>query len=132
MVIGLSSAPKGLIFLAQTGIYLKTIALDDLTETVTAYTNFCDDMTVPNKSISIFPNYKLWFSKSLKNITNLRNITFSQGDVTHSRELQKQVKRELKLAEVSYKDKVQTPLKSGNSCPAWEGVKSTMGMNSKK
>lgn len=36
------------------------------------------------------------------------------------------------MAKISCKDKVQTQLKSRNSHPAWEGVKSMMGMNSKK
>ncbi len=106
--------------------------LDDLTETVTGYINFCEDMIIPKKPINIFSNNKPWLTKSLKNIINLRNISFIQGDETRNRELQKQVKREIKAAKVSYKDKVQTLLKSGNSRPAWEGVKSIMGMNSKK
>lgn len=88
-------------------------------------------MIIPKKCIHIFPNNKPWLSISLKNIINLRNITFIKGDVTCSRELQKQVKRELKIAIVSYKEKVQS-LKSGNSWLAWEGVQSIIGMYSKK
>ena len=43
-------------------------------------------------------------SKSVKNIINLRNISFNKGDITRSRELQKEVKRELKLAKIRYKN----------------------------
>ncbi len=97
--------------------------LDELTETITAYINFCEDSFIPKKTIHIFPNKKPWVSKSLKNTINLRNISFIQGGISRSRELQKQVKRELKIAKVSYKDKVQSQLRSG---------KSIMGMNKKK
>lgn len=46
--------------------------------------------------------------------------------------LQKQLKKELKLAKCRYKDKFESMLGAGSSCPAWEGVKSIMGMQSKK
>lgn len=71
-------------------------------------------------------------SKSVKSLINQRNISFNKGDITRSKELQKQVKRELKLAKVTYKNKVQTLLTSGSSRPAWEDVKSIMGMQSTK
>ncbi len=90
------------------------------------------DLKIPRKQISIFPNNKPWVSKSLKNIINQRNIAFNQGNITRSRELQKQVRREIKLAKVSYKHKVQSLLSTGNSRPAREGVKFIMGMHSKK
>ncbi len=63
---------------------------------------------------------------------NLRNISFNRLDVIRSRELQKQVRQELKLAQIKYKNKVQTLLCSGNSWPAWEGVKSITGMQSRR
>lgn len=47
------------------------------------------------------------------------NINFIQGDVSRCTALQKQVKRELKIAKVSYKW-------------VWVGVKSIMGMNKEK
>ncbi|KAK0134020.1 hypothetical protein N1851_030427 [Merluccius polli] len=77
------------------------------TETVSAYINFCEDLVIPKKI----------------------NFYFS-GDETRCRELQKQVKK--KLAELNYKDRVETLLSTGNSRPAWEGVKSLMGTQSKK
>lgn len=46
--------------------------------------------------------------------------------------LQKQLKKELKLAKCRYKDKFESMLRAGSSRPAWEGVTSIMGMQSKK
>ncbi len=59
------------------------------------------------------------------------NISFNQGNVTRYRELQKQGKLEIKLADCKYKDKVENLLSAGSSRPTWEGVKSMMGMQSK-
>lgn len=70
-------------------------------------------------------------TKSVKTVINQRNICFSQGDTARYGKLQKQRKRELKLAKCRYKDKVESMLRAGSS-PAWEGVKSMMGMQTKK
>lgn len=61
---------------------------------------------------------------------NQRNISFNQGDITAYKDLQKQVKRECKLAKLKYKDKVESLLSGGTSSPAWDGVKSMMGLQS--
>ena len=52
--------------------------------------------------------------------------------MTQYRVFQKQAKKELKLAKLNYKDKVEKMLSTSNSHPAWEGVKAMMGMQSKK
>jgi len=71
-------------------------------------------------------------SKSVKHLINQRNISFMQGDAIAYNNLQKQVKRELKQAKLKYKDKVESHLSSGQSRPAWDGVKSMMGLQSNK
>ncbi|KAK0133131.1 putative protein MSS51, mitochondrial [Merluccius polli] len=97
--------------------------LNELTVTVSAYIKYCENLIIPMKAISIFPNNKPWVSKSVKNIINQRNISFQ--DVTLLR-------RELKLAKLNYKDKVESLLSSGTSRPAWDGLKCMMGLQSKK
>ena len=106
--------------------------LDELTETVSDYVKFCKELIIPKKCIHIFPNNKPWVSKSLINVINQRNICFNQGDETQYRVLQKQVKREITLAKRNYKDKIEGMLTAGNSRPAWEGVKSMMGLQTKR
>lgn len=93
--------------------------------------NFCEGLIIHKKSISISPNNKPWVSKSVKNATNKRNISFYSGDMDTYKELQKQVRKELKLAKWRYKDKVEYLFSTGSSCPAWEGVKSLLGMQPK-
>lgn len=52
---------------------------------------------IPRKLTHVLPTNKSWVTKSLKNTINQRNIAFNQGDITCSRELQKQVKMRLNL-----------------------------------
>lgn len=108
------------------------VDLDELTETVSAYVTFCEDLVIPKKEIHIYPNNKPWVTKSVKNTIIQRNICFKQGDVTQYKVLQNQVKKELKLARLNFKDKVEYMFSTGNSHTVWEGVKSMMGMHSKK
>jgi hypothetical protein len=40
--------------------------LDELTEVISDYVNFCVESVVPPKTCKIFPNNKPWVSKHLK------------------------------------------------------------------
>lgn len=42
----------------------------ELTETVSAYTSFCEDLIISKKLIAVYPNNKPWVSKSVKNTIN--------------------------------------------------------------
>lgn len=67
--------------------------LDELTETVSAYIMFCEDLVIPRKEIAIYQNNKPWVTKSVKNTIIQRNICFNLGDVTQYKVLKKQVKK---------------------------------------
>lgn len=107
--------------------------LDEFTETVFAYIDYCEQFVIPKKSISFFfPNDKPWVSISFKTMIIQRNVSVKQGDDSHCRALQKRVKKERKLAKLNYKDKVETLLSTGNSRPAWESAKSMIDIESNK
>ncbi len=42
--------------------------LDELTDTVTSYISFCEDMHVPTRTYLTFNNDKHWFSTKLKQL----------------------------------------------------------------
>lgn len=105
--------------------------IDELTD-VSSYVSIFETSNIPRKGIFLYPNNKLWVTKSVKTVINQRNICFTKGDTARYGKLQKQRKKELKLAKCSYKDKVESMLRAGSSPPAWEGVKSMMGMQTKK
>lgn len=94
--------------------------LDELTETVT-YMTFCEEKCIPHKLCTVFPNNKPWINKTVKSVLNQKDISYYQGDAT-------QRGQEAKL---KCKNKVGKELCKGNSCFAWEGIKSMMGMEMK-
>lgn len=106
--------------------------LDELTHTVVSYITFCEEMIIPRKTITLYPNNKPWVSKSLKNSLNRKKIAYYKGDITEQREAQKLVRNEIRLAKMQYKNKVQDELRSGDSRSAWKGIKSMVGIQDKK
>ena len=106
--------------------------LNELCDTVTSYIKFCEEMIIPKKIIKLYPNNKPWVSKSLKNSLNRKKLAFHQGDIDQQREAKKLVKKELKLAKIQYKNKVEEELKNGSSRSAWRGIKSMVGMQDTK
>ena len=110
------------------GLFEKSCeTVDEITEKVSDYVKFCEELCIHKKSISIFPNNKPWVSKSVKNAINKRNISFNTGDMDTYKELQKQVRKEIKLAKQQYKDRVENLFSTGSVRPAWEGEKSLLG-----
>ncbi|XP_039509538.1 uncharacterized protein LOC120464222 [Pimephales promelas] len=106
--------------------------LDELTFTVTSYIKFCEQMIIPTKTITLYPNNKQWVSRSLKHALNKKKIAFQQNDIYKKRETQRLVKNEIKLAKSQFKDKVEDQLKNGNAYCAWRGIKAMVGMSDKK
>lgn len=56
-------------------------SLDDLIETVSVYTFFCENLVILCKCILINQNNKPWVSKAVKNLINQQIIHFNQGDI---------------------------------------------------
>ncbi len=80
--------------------YDSCMDIDELTDVVSSYILFCEDMLIPCKTVKIFPNNKPWFTKSLKALMNERCRAFYEGDLVKRLELQKEIKREVRKAKV--------------------------------
>ena len=44
--------------------------IDQLTETISDYINFCTDLYIPKKCVKVFSNNKPWITKNVKEIIN--------------------------------------------------------------
>ncbi len=54
--------------------------LDELTDTVTSYIRFCEDMCVPTSTYLTFNNDKPWFSAELKQLHQAKEDAYRSGD----------------------------------------------------
>lgn len=67
--------------------------LDELTQTVSDYINFCVEVTVPTKQIKVFPNNKPWITKRVKDVINKKKGLFGKRDQEGLKRVQKELKR---------------------------------------
>ena len=59
------------------GVFVEASSdMDDLTETVSDYINFCVESTIPTKRIKVYPNNKPWITKRVKDVINKKKGLF--------------------------------------------------------
>ena len=54
--------------------------INELTESVCGYTDFCVECTIPQKTVKMFPNNKPWITKRIKGIINRMKLSFLKND----------------------------------------------------
>ncbi|XDV31566.1 hypothetical protein PO909_002557, partial [Leuciscus waleckii] len=56
--------------------------LDELTDTVTSYISFCEDMCVPTRTYLTYNNDKPWFTAKIKQLRQAKEDGYRSGDKT--------------------------------------------------
>ena len=105
--------------------------IDELTDVVCSYISFCEDNVIPTKTVKVFPNNKPWASSALKGLIHNRKNAFNEGDLPKVKDLNREIKSEIKKAKLRYKDKIEAELSSNNLKEAWNGMKVMTGSNDK-
>lgn len=103
------------------------VDIDNLTDCVTEYINFCVDCTVPVKSIRCFPNNKPWVTKDIKALLNEKKKAFRLGDKEAAKEVQRRLTAKLKEGKDRYRKKLEQDLQQNNSRYVWRGMKNITG-----
>lgn len=115
--------------ITQTARFLRHSCsdIDELTDVVSSYINFCEDVLSPQKTIRTFANTQPWITKSVKSLMIERNKPFRVGDLERKHDLQKQINCEIRRAKNSYKEKVDVDLKRNRLGSAWESTHTITG-----
>ena len=102
-------------------------SLDVLTDTVTSYIRFCEDLTKQTKTLKIFPNSKPWVTSELKQKIKEKH----RFRLSNNKEEMKRVQKELNVlihkCKVDYKSKIEKRFESNNIRAAWDGLKTITG-----
>ena len=104
---------------------------DDLTDTITSYIQFCENIVITTKQVKVYPNTKPWVTRDLKKCLQEKHGAFLAGDRTKVRHLTKQFQSEVTKAKLEYKNKVERKFKNTNARVAWQGLNTMMGRNTK-
>ncbi|PIK33172.1 hypothetical protein BSL78_30013 [Apostichopus japonicus] len=53
--------------------------IDELTDAITGYVNFCVDCSVPTKQVKVYPNNKPWITSTVKSVINRKKGILAEG-----------------------------------------------------
>ena len=70
--------------------------INQLTESVCGYIDFCVECTITQKTVKKFPNTKPWITKRIKGIINMKKLAFLKNDKEEYRSVQKELKEEIR------------------------------------
>lgn len=79
--------------------------INELTDVVSSWITYCEDIVVPVKTVKSYPNSKPWVNGHLKILINKKKQAFKQGNSTELVSVQREIKREIRKAKLSYKRK---------------------------
>ncbi len=84
-----------------------TYYLDELTDTVTSYISFCEDMCVPTRTYLTFNNNKPWFSTKLKQLRQAKEDAYRSGYKALYKQAKYILNREMGAAKENYTGKLK-------------------------
>ncbi len=84
-----------------------TTDLDELTETVTSYINFCEDICIPTRTYLIFNNDKPWFTAKLRHLRQAKEDAYRNGDRVLYNQARNTPNKEIRVAKRTYAKKLE-------------------------
>ncbi len=95
--------------------------LDELTETVTSYIRFCEDMCIPTRTHLTYNNDKPWFTAKLRQLHQAKEDAYRKGDKVLYKQAKYTLEKEIRVA--NYSDKLRIQFSSSDSASVWKGLK---------
>ncbi|XP_061150083.1 uncharacterized protein LOC133163843 [Syngnathus typhle] len=104
-----------------------TSDLHELTDTVTSYSSFCEDLCVQTKTFCTY-NDKPWFTPNLRRLRKVKEEAYRSGDRDLFRQTRNTLNREVKKPRRCYGENLKRHL-SDNPDPStvWKGLQSITG-----
>ncbi len=97
--------------------------LDELTETVTSYISFCEDMCIPTRTHLTYNNDKPWFTAKLRQLRQAKDDAYRKGDKVLYKQAKYTLEKEIRVAKRNYSDKLRIQFSSSDSASVWKGLK---------
>ncbi len=97
--------------------------LDELTETVTSYISFCEDMCIPTRTRLTYNNDKPWFTAKLRQLRQAKEDAYRMGDKVLYKQAKYTLEKEIRVAKRNYSDKLRIQFSSSDSASVWKGMK---------
>ena len=98
--------------------------IHEYTDTVSEYIKFCEDVCVPKKTVTFYPNSKAWVDKDIKRLISEKDKAYRnrKEEPTLFRQTKAKLKKAIKEAKNKYKDKIEDLFSSGQSKQMWANM----------
>ena len=95
--------------------------LDEYSETVTT---FCEDLCLPTKTVTQYPNNKPWFDSRLRAKLRAKDEAYKtrNTDPMCYKRTKYDLEKAIKSARATYRQKLEDSLASSNSKDIWNGI----------
>ncbi len=101
--------------------------VNELTETVCAYIEFCKDVIIPPKVIKVYANNKPLITGNVKEVINRKRKLFVNGDRNQLKQVQKELNRVIRKEKMAYKVKIEKHFKDNDMKKVWNGMRLMSG-----
>ncbi|KAI4891004.1 hypothetical protein NFI96_004964 [Prochilodus magdalenae] len=130
----LSAHPDGVVIVAgdfnhadlksvMPKFYNNGADLEEYASSVMGYIHFCTENVLPKKTIKVFPNQKPWVNKSVRALIKSRDEAFRSGDRLAYSAARRNLKKGIKEAKHSYKQRIEEHFENNNPRSMWNGIK---------
>ena len=115
--------PRGCFECTDWGVF-KEAATDihEYTETVRDYITFCEGLCIPTKTITGYPNDKLWFNTYIKQKLQAKQDAYKDNDKYKYKKARYAAEKAVKTGKAKYRDKLEENLTTNNSKNIWQGL----------
>ncbi|KAL0152967.1 hypothetical protein M9458_051720 [Cirrhinus mrigala] len=100
-----------------------TTDLDELTETVTSYISFCEDLCIPSRTYLTYNNDKPRFTKKLKQLCQAKEDAYRKGDRVLYNQARNTLNKEIRAAKKNYAKRLEDQFFSNDSVSVRKGLK---------
>ncbi len=97
--------------------------LDELTETVTSYISFCEDMFIPTRTHVTYNNGKPWFAEKLRQLHQAKEDAYRKGGKVLYKQVKYTLEKEIRVAKRNHSGKLLNKFSSRDFTSVWKGMK---------
>lgn len=96
--------------------------LYELTETVTSYISFCEDICIHTRTFLSFNNNKPWFTGKLKQLCHAKEDAYRSGDKILYIQARNRLIKEIRVGKRNYSEKLRKELSANKPASVWTGL----------
>jgi len=89
--------------------------LAKLTEIVTSYISFFEDMCIPTRTRLTHSNDKSWFTAKLRQLRQAKEDAYRKGGIVLYKQAKYTLEKEIRVAKMNYSGKLRNTLSSSDS-----------------